>query len=382
MDKLQMGSRKNKRGRVRIFSVSNLLEAKIIFLLIFFSLSFVSCMQGNTFHRKEEFSRGGRNNRKITSWAYQLQNIDINRILSSSFSLIVIDYSEDGTEEREFSSRDIARIKSRGIIPVAYISIGEAEDYRFYWKEEWKENPPDWIRDENPEWKGNYAVEYWNENWRKVIFSYIDKVLKQGFEGIYLDKVDEFLYWSEKSGGGKEYYARKMIDFIVDISSYVRRKAGESFLVIPQNGEIILSFDTEKKLFGIVSGWGAEDLFYNGTQKWSEEDSSWIKANRIKFLDMLVENGKFVLSVDYVDDGTGYIGENKNRIDDYIVHARERGYIPYVALSDRELDEINIIPDIQPFTSFSSYSPFSFLNKKIDYSLNYSYVKLERISAR
>ena len=371
-----MGSRKNKRGRVGISSVSNLIWAKIIFLLVFFSLYFVSCMQDNMYHRKEKFSRNGGDNRKIKSWAYQLQNIDIERILSSSFSLIVIDYSEDGTEEKEFSSRDIGRIKSRGIIPVAYISIGEAEDYRFYWKEEWGKNPPDWIGEENPEWKGNYAVEYWNENWRRIIFSYIDKVLKQGFEGIYLDKVDEFMYWSEKSGGGKEYYAQKMIDFIVDISSYVRRKAGEDFIVIPQNGESILSFDTEKKLFDIVSGWGAEDLFYNGTQKWSEDDLSWIKANRIKFLDMLVENGKFVLSVDYVDDGTGYIGENKKRIDDYIAHARGRGYIPYVALSDRELDEINIIHGVQP-------SPFlSFFNKKIDCSLNYSYVKLERISTR
>ncbi len=29
---------------------------------------------------------------------------------------------------------------------VAYMSIGEAEDYRYYWKDEWGKNAPDWLR--------------------------------------------------------------------------------------------------------------------------------------------------------------------------------------------------------------------------------------------
>jgi len=97
----------------------------------------------------------------------------------------------------------------------------------------------------------------------------------------------------------------------------------------------------------------AEDLFYNGTEKWSKEEMDWISENRMPFLDMIITMNKPVLSVDYVDDASGYAGENKQRIDDYIELCRSRGYIPYAALSDRELDEISLIEDIQPGTSSS-----------------------------
>lgn len=44
---------------------------------------------------------------------------------------------------------------------LAYMSIGEAEDYRYYWKDEWKDHPPGWMAGENPDWPGNYKVKYW-----------------------------------------------------------------------------------------------------------------------------------------------------------------------------------------------------------------------------
>jgi len=58
--------------------------------------------------------------------------------------------------------------------------------------------------------------------------------------------------------------------------------------------------------------------------------------------------GKPVLTVDYVDDGTGYVGENRERIDEYLEKALEKGYTPYAALWDRELDELNLIDGVQP----------------------------------
>ncbi len=72
-----------------------------------------------------------------------------------------IDYSRDGTNEKRYQREEIEKIKENGIIPIAYVSIGEAENYRFYWKSEWDSVPPDWLGEENPEWHGNYAVKYW-----------------------------------------------------------------------------------------------------------------------------------------------------------------------------------------------------------------------------
>ena len=61
-------------------------------------------------------------------------------------------------------------------IVISYLSIGEAEDYRGYWKKEWSKKWPKWIVKENPDWKGNYIVKYWNSEWKNVIKEYREKL--------------------------------------------------------------------------------------------------------------------------------------------------------------------------------------------------------------
>ncbi len=319
--------------------------ALVILLLITFSFTFylneLNFVNFNYRSREIDFS-------KVNSWGYQLQNADPNQIADSGFDLVVIDYSRDGSESSEYSYEDIELIKDAGIIPIAYISIGEAEDYRFYWRDEWYSNPPEWLGNENQEWEGNYAVRYWYKDWRDIIFTYIDKIISQGFMGLYLDKVDEFEYWSDPNNSESIYLeerdaALKMINLITDIAEYARSRVTHHFYIIPQNGERILNYDNGT-LLSIIDGWGVEDLFYNGLNK---NDGDEI-AERITYFDKLVSEHKKVFSVDYVDDGSGFVGENRKRINDYIDKARSRGYIPYAARSDRMLDELNVINGVQP----------------------------------
>ena len=284
---------------------------------------------------------------KVKNWAIQLQDADPNAIAASIFELVVIDYSRDGSDQGKYSQKEIQKMKDSGVIPIAYLSIGEAEDYRFYWKKEWYNNPPEWLGKENPEWEGDYAVKYWNKKWKAILHTYLDKIIEQGFSGVYLDKVDEFEYWANPNNGENEYFpedetAKRMIDLIIDIANYSRSRVNGEFYIIPQNGERILKYDNGT-LINIISGWGAEDLFYNGTKQWDNEDMNWILENRIPYLNMVLSKGKPVFSVDYVDDGSGHIGVNKERIDQYRKKALNRGYIPYAAISDRELDELNAI---------------------------------------
>ena len=82
---------------------------------------------------------------------------------------------------------------------ISYMSIGEAEDYRYYWKSGWDINPPVWLADENPYWLGNYKVRYWIKEWQDIIFgsesSYLKKIIDAGFDGVYLDIIDAFEYF-------------------------------------------------------------------------------------------------------------------------------------------------------------------------------------------
>ncbi len=88
---------------------------------------------------------------------------------------------------------------------LSYLSIGEAEDYRYYWKNGWKKKPPPFLTRENPEWKGNYKVRYWMDEWKEIISgredstgfagSYLKKILDAGFDGVYLDIIDAAMYF-------------------------------------------------------------------------------------------------------------------------------------------------------------------------------------------
>lgn len=123
-------------------------------------------------------------------------------LASTSYDLLIIDAFYEG----ELLSRsEVASLKNKPNggkrLVVAYLSIGEAESYRYYWQPTWKVGTPEWIEVENPEWPGNYKVQYWNTEWHNLIYadqdSYLSKLLSSGFDGAYLDMIDAFEYFEE-----------------------------------------------------------------------------------------------------------------------------------------------------------------------------------------
>ena len=109
--------------------------------------------------------------------------------------------------QREFLTMDdfaSLKIKSNGgnRLVIAYTSIGEAEDYRYYWQDKWESSRPSWLEEENPNWPGNYKVQYWEKVWQDIIFgnddSYLQKILNAGFDGVYLDIIDAFEYFENQ----------------------------------------------------------------------------------------------------------------------------------------------------------------------------------------
>ncbi|MEZ4827590.1 MAG: endo alpha-1,4 polygalactosaminidase [Bacteroidia bacterium] len=125
----------------------------------------------------------------------------ITALVQTDYDVIIMDYFFDG--EETYSTGEISQLKIKAgggkRLVIAYMSIGEAEDYRYYWKPEWKNSPPVWLEKENPKWKGNYKVRYWESGWQAIIFgsgnAYLDRVIAGGFDGVYLDIIDAFEYF-------------------------------------------------------------------------------------------------------------------------------------------------------------------------------------------
>jgi cysteinyl-tRNA synthetase len=242
----------------------------------------------------------------------------------------VIDCSRDGSGEGAYALNDVQKMQrkadSRARAVLSYMSIGEAEDYRYYWNQQWKKKLPAWLDKENHDWSGNHKVRYWTPEWQTLIFghpnAYLDKIIAAGFDGVYLDIIDAFEYYESAHPTA----AGDMVDFVVALSAYAKSKKPD-FLIFPQNGETLLD---NPRYLAAVDGIGKEDLFYSGDEN-SHSNTKSETGDSMKRLKRAAAAGKLVLTVEYLT--------NLRHIRDYRKQASHAGFLTYVAHRSLEILE-------------------------------------------
>ena len=225
-------------------------------------------------------------------------------------------------------------------------SIGEAEEYRYYWRREWKRKPPPFLVAENSAWEGNFKVRYWMAQWQQIILGdrarkqsgYLDRIIDAGFDGVYLDIVDAFEYFGpEGEAAERKTAASDMASFVGAIARHAREvRQRPDFLVVPQNGANILdeiAAAEQKKYLATVDAIGAEDSFFYGDR--DENNPLDIQRETIAALERFRDAGKPVLAVDYLTDS--------KKARKFVTLARKRKFIPYVGI--RELDRLVVQPE-------------------------------------
>jgi cysteinyl-tRNA synthetase len=279
----------------------------------------------------------GRQLSSIESWAYQLQAPEPQEISTTGFDLAVVDYSRDGSQEMAFNEQEVAQMKLRSIVcqrlVLSYMSIGEAEDYRFYWDPSWSQQRPEWMRSENEEWGGNYPVDYWRPEWKQIIFgspqAYLDQIIAAGFDGVYLDRVD--VYWERRED--RSTSQQDMVQFVRELSAYAKA-LHPSFLIVPQNAEGLLEVP---EYMEVIDGIAKESLFYlpgvSGARPHKDEFEYSYGV-----LKQAIDAGKFVLTVDYISE--------PKHVTDVYAAGRKAGFIPYVTV--RDLDQLTINSGYDP----------------------------------
>lgn len=267
---------------------------------------------------------------EVNDFLYQLQNLDLTNIGNTAYDLVVMDYSADGDDATAFTAAQIATLKDSPGGPkivLAYVSIGEAEDYRFYWQAGWTPGNPAWLDEENPDWEGNYKVRYWEPAWQTIIFNYTDRLLDAGFDGAYLDIIDAYEYYSET----RPTAAQDMVDFVAAIRAHARA-SDPDFYIFPQNAPELASLVPD--YLSSVDGIGQEDIYYNDDVKTPPAATAGLE----EYLDLFKNGGKLVLTVDYA-----IVQEH---IDDAYAKSQAKGYVPFVTV--RDLDQLTINPGHEP----------------------------------
>ena len=237
----------------------------------------------------------------IRSWAFQLQDVDPLEIKLSPYDLVVIDYGFDRRNATAFPREvvDLMRTKpdaGKRLI-LAYLSIGEAESYRYYWQDSWLNSRPEWLEPENRDWPGNYLVQYWHPAWQAILYgspnAYLDRILDAGFDGVYIDGADKFEQWTHRRSGA----AADMVNLLRGIASYARAQRPD-FLIIPQNGDGLLD---NPQFVETIDGFGREDLLYGetGSELRNTKDSI---AETVRRMRHLIAAGKPVLVIEYTSN--------------------------------------------------------------------------------
>ena len=129
--------------------------------------------------------------------AYATKQEFVDAVKNTNYDYIIMDFFYKG---EEFSPTQIEELKQKANggkrLLICYMSIGEAEEYRYYWQSDWAVGNPSFIEKEDPNWPGNFYVRYWDKDWQNIIFgndnSYLKKILDAGFDGVYLDIIDAF----------------------------------------------------------------------------------------------------------------------------------------------------------------------------------------------
>ena len=220
---------------------------------------------------------------EVKSWLLLLNNDlgprSIERIGQIPFDMVVVDHVSSQKNVPETASGNAVKRLQRGPDGtrrqvIAYLNIGQAEDYRTYWMKGWRVGKPAFILGTDPDgWAGNFPVAYWRQEWRQLITGpggLIEQIRAAGFDGLYLDWVGGFEDENVVAAARRDGVDARleMIAWVREVSAVA--KGGERPLfVIAQNAAPLLQ---DSSYLDAIDGVSHEDIWFTGADGLAEGD--------------------------------------------------------------------------------------------------------------
>ena len=242
------------------------------------------------------------------SWSYQLQG-NVGRIAASSADMVVVDPDHAGSAARFRTKPGGGR---RAVL--AYLSIGEAERGRPYWKSCCSSGSPSWLTGKTQGWAGNYVVKFWEPGWKAIVAARVKAFLAQGYDGFYLDRVDS--YESIQAPGGSR---QEMIAFVQQVASQARSIKSDAAIVV-QNAEELLTSDS---YVAAIDGIAKEDLFHGANHSGNRNPGGMVSAS-VGLLKRAKAKGKSIFVVEYMSGGSASNVAGEIRAQGFIPSFAER----------------------------------------------------------
>jgi len=306
----------------------------------------------------------------VQTWYYHLgftlEGRKLRQISESSYDMVVIEPIYTEAENTDYPiSATLAQLHQNQRLVLAYIDIGQAEEWRSYWQAGWRIGAPSWIVANDPDgWDGNYPVAFWHPEWKQIWLGQnglVADLARQGFDGVYLDWVEAYSdesVISAASRDGKDP-RREMIRFVAEIGQ-AGRAVSSGFIVVTQNAAELA---TDRAYLRSIDGLAQEQTWFDGAASnrptgdcplpatEADIETSAYKASLSRACRRMYENFPnstlHVSSESYIEDlslarsrgikvfTVDYTVKRQNIIT-AITNARQLGFVPFT--SERALD--------------------------------------------
>ncbi len=234
--------------------------------------------------------------------------------------LVIVD--PDSTDHALFTS-------GTKTVRIAYISVGEAEEYRYFWKHVKK----DWIVDQNKIWK-SYRIDIRKTGWQKLLLdTVIPDILKKGYNGLLLDTVDTAVDLEETDQRKYSGSKKAMVAFIKSI-----RAKYPNIWIIPNNGLKILM-----EVGHLVNGVMVEDLYtsYNFDAKRSDQTPAKAMLEKEQILDAFRQSsGNEVFNILYETNSQSKLSKFA------IKRSESKKYSWYLTTVDLAKTKVGVVPGL------------------------------------
>lgn len=123
----------------------------------------------------------------------------LDAIRATNYDVLIIDAFSNGIQltKNEVNSLKVKQNGGKRLV-IAYMNIGAAEKYRYYWNDKWKLHSPNWLKKKYDGYEDEIWVKYWKKDWQEIIYSgedsYTQRILDSGFDGTYLDNVEAYYF--------------------------------------------------------------------------------------------------------------------------------------------------------------------------------------------
>jgi cysteinyl-tRNA synthetase len=211
---------------------------------------------------------------EVEHWLYLIDvNLDadtIDEIVESEHDMVVLDFIPSEQQNTAFPMSDVVERlheADHAKLVVAYIDVGQAEDFRVYWEPGWRIGEPDWIVADDPDgWEGNYPVAYWREEWHEIWIGdggLINQITEAGFDGVYLDWVEAYSDGNVATAAALDDVdpAAEMIDWVAELAA-TGRDDRPGFLVIAQNAAELAAEHAEYR--AVIDAVAQEQVWFDG----------------------------------------------------------------------------------------------------------------------